>query len=287
MSQAYVRITKFLAECGECARRGAEEIIREGKVRVNGIVVKEMNVMVHPVDDNVQIGNRSIRMAEKGVMLLHKPRSVMSTLSDPEGRKSIADYLTKHYQSYFPVGRLDYDSSGLLILTNDGDLANRLMHPRYGFERTYEVRVKGEVNEKTLRRLLHGMKIDDDFVKALQVVVENTEEGQTELTIVVGEGKNRMVRKMFDGVGHPVVRLKRIQHGPVKLGTLTGGQLKKLSQSEYLALRKKVFAELDEGKKTTTILKPKAQPGRAGGFSKERANFSKTKKKNVRRRVRD
>jgi 23S rRNA pseudouridine2605 synthase len=273
-----IRITKFLAECGECARRGAEELIHEGKVRVNGIVVKEFNTMVVPGRDNVQVGNRSIRMAEKGVILLHKPRGVVSTLSDPEGRKSVADYLTKHHQSYFPVGRLDYDSSGLLILTNDGDLANRLMHPRYGFERTYEVRVRGEVTEKTLRRLLHGMKIDDDFVKAIDVTVENTEEGQTELVIIVGEGKNRMVRKMFDGVGHPVVRLKRIQHGPVKLGTLAGGQLKKLTQGEYLALRKKVFTELEEGKKPA--VKKAEAPVRA-------AKPKKTLKKNVRRRVRD
>ena len=276
-----VRITKFLAECGECARRAAEDLIRDGKVRVNGIVVKEFNTLVVAGRDNVQVGNRTVRMVEKGVMLLNKPRSVMSTLSDPEGRKSIIDYLTKQYQSYFPVGRLDYDSSGLLILTNDGDLANRLMHPRYGFERIYEVRVRGEVNEKTLRRLLHGMKLDDDFVKAQNVSIQSTEEGQTELLITVGEGKNRMVRKMFDGVGHPVVRLKRIQHGPVKLGNLVGGQLKKLTQSEYLALRKKVMSqEEDDGS-------PKKPSAPVIKDSLKNRKPLKTFKKNVKRRIRD
>ena len=273
------RITKYLAECGECARRGAEDLIREGKVRINGIVVKEMNAQVVPGRDNVQVGNRSVRPAEKGMMLFHKPRSVVCTLSDPEGRKCVADYLTKQYQTYFPVGRLDYDSSGLLILTNDGELANRLMHPRYGFERTYEVIVKGVVTEKELRRLLSGVKLEDGFVKAIRASIKNFDDGQTELLFVVGEGKNRMVRRMFDSVGHPVVKLKRIKHGPLSLGTITGGQLKKLTQTEFVKMRKLIFADQKKLAEDVKIAEVAAK--------KDRYQQQVLKKSKLKRRVRD
>lgn len=248
-----VRISKYLAECGECSRRSAEALITEGKVRVNGFQVKDLSTQVTPGKDHVQIGNRTVRAAEKGILLLHKPRGVVCTLSDPHGRKCIADYITKQYSSYFPVGRLDYDSSGLLVLTNDGDLANRLMHPRFGFEREYEVRVRGAVAEKTVRRLLHGMKLDDGFVKALKVRIEETKDNETTLLISVGEGKNRMVRRMMDSVGHPVVRLKRLRHGPLGLGSLVGGEIRKLTEKEYQILRAKLFSEESGKPKRPTI----------------------------------
>lgn len=238
-----IRISKYLSECGECSRRKAEELIAEGKVRINGYVVQDLSAEVEAGKDNVQVGSRSVRMVEKGVMLFHKPRGVVCTLSDPEGRRSVADYLTKHYISYFPVGRLDYDSSGLLVLTNDGDLANRLMHPRYGFDRVYEVRVRGEVSQRSVQRLLKGMKLEDGFVQARKVTIDGTEEGSTWLTIAVGEGKNRMVRRMFDSIGHPVMKLKRTQHGPLYLGKLQGGQLRKLTEREYEALKRRVFSD--------------------------------------------
>ncbi len=284
-NKSTVRITKYLAECGECARRGAEEIIKEGRVRINGIQVKEMNAQVTLGVDHVQVGNRTIRMPEKGVILFNKPRSVVCTLSDPEGRKSIADYLTKDQASYFPVGRLDYDSSGLLILTNDGDLANRLMHPKFGFERVYEVRVRGSVTDKTLRRLTNGLKIDEDsFVKAISVRVDSSEDNETSLTIVVGEGKNRMVRKMFDAVGHPVMRLKRIKHGPVTLGSLQGGQLRKLTQKEYQMLKDRIFNP-DKFSKNTKSSNPSAP--KYSRVENRKVSKKPRPKKNVRQRVRD
>lgn len=260
-----IRISKYLAECGECSRRKAEELITEGKVRVNGYVVQDLSTEVSPGIDNVQVGNRSVRPAEKGVVLFHKPRGVVSTLSDPEGRKSVADYLTKHFLSYFPIGRLDYDSSGLLVLTNDGDLANRLMHPRYGFDRVYEVRVRGEVTQRSIQRLMKGMKIDDDFVQARKVTIDSSEDGSTWLTIAVGEGKNRMVRKMFDSVGHPVMKLKRLQHGPLFLGRLQGGEMRKLTHNEYESLRRKVFSDKPQNsaKAAATSHKPMKLKGRA------------------------
>jgi 23S rRNA pseudouridine2605 synthase len=292
-----VRITKYLAEAGECARRGAEEIINEGKVRINGIIVKELNAQVVLGRDHVQVGNRTVKLPPKGVILLHKPRGVVSTLDDPEGRKSISDYLTKDQASYFPVGRLDYDSSGLLILTNDGDLANRLMHPKFGFERVYEVRVRGSVTEKTLRRLTTGLKIDDDsYVKAKSIIVTETLDNETSATITVGEGKNRMVRKMFDACGHPVMRLKRIKHGPISLGSLLGGQIRKLTETEYKNLRKKVFEEKDSktsnlGQAKTTKLTDKKSFGgdsRKYSFANKKNKVKKrTHKPGARKRIRD
>lgn len=268
-----IRITKFLSECGECSRRKAEELIHEGKVKINGIVVKDLSAKVIPGTDRVQVGSRTVRVPEKGVILFHKPRGVVATLSDPEGRKCLTDFLTKHYASYVPVGRLDYDSSGLLILTNDGDLANRLMHPKYGFDRIYEVRVRGSVTHKTCERLQRGVKLEDGVVFAKQIVIVSSEEGSTRLKIAVGEGKNRMVRRMFDSVGHPVMRLKRIQHGPLSLGGIQGGEIRKLSQKEYEVLRRRVFDDKKKGKPTTPQLYVQPQ--------------KKNRNKTTRRRVRD
>lgn len=236
-----IRISKFLSEAGESSRRKAETLIREGRVRVNGIVVKEFNKLVVPGRDHVQVGNKSIKLQEKGVILLNKPRGVVSTMSDPEGRNTVAKYLTERYRSYFPVGRLDYDSSGLLILTNDGDLAQRLMHPRFGIERTYEVKVRGSVSEKGAERLKKGVRLEDGVAFAKRIVIRGTEEGTTLLEIVVTQGRNRIVRRMFDAIGHPVMKLKRTKHGPITLGKLPGGQIKKLTQKEYERLRELVL----------------------------------------------
>lgn len=278
-----VRISKFLAECGFGARRKSEEIVLSGKVMVNGQVIKDLARMIDPESDRVQVRGKFINQIEKGVLLLNKPRGVVSTLSDPQHRRTIVEYLTKHYSNYFPVGRLDYDSSGLVILTNDGDLANMLLHPRYGCERIYEVRVKGSVNVKTLERLKRGVKItevpyvpknfkeepeevevkpkkiykSEEFKNLLPSPVSaprppkqravrgaakivSSDEGNTWLHISVDEGKNRMVRRMFEQVGHPVIKLKRIQHGPIKLGNLSVGQVRKLTFEEYKKLKKSV-----------------------------------------------
>lgn len=241
--QEGIRLNRYLAECGECSRRKADDLILAGKVKVNGIIIRDLSCKVDSKKDRVQIGPRTIHPPHKGIALFNKPRSVVSTLEDPQGRKCVGDFLTKHFKSYFPVGRLDYESSGLLILTNDGELANRLLHPKFGFDRVYEVRVRGSIRDKEMKRLERGLKLNDGFVKAKRVQITDSREGFTSLTVIVSEGKNRLVRRMFDAVGHPVVRLKRVQHGPIRLGNLQGGEIRRLSERDYRAIARVIFKE--------------------------------------------
>jgi 23S rRNA pseudouridine2605 synthase len=177
---------------------------------------------------------------EKGILLLYKPRAVVTTLSDPEGRRTIADWLTKNYKSYFPVGRLDYDSSGLVILTNDGELAQRLMHPRYELPRVYKAKVEGIVSEETVAKFPQGIRLDDGMAKGFAKIL-SAEGKYTWLEIEVREGRNHLVRRMCDKVGHHVDTLVRISHGPFKLHRMKPGEVNKLSEREYLYFRRKVM----------------------------------------------
>ena len=167
-----VRLQKFLAECGVGSRRKMEEFIREGRVRVNGNVVTTLGRQIDPQADSVEVNRKKVRALEKGVMLLNKPRGVVSTLSDPEGRRTVGDFLSKKYVSYFPVGRLDWDSTGLMLLTNDGELAERLMHPRYEFQRVYHARVEGSVSVATLLKLQRGIRLSGSVVKASSSILK-------------------------------------------------------------------------------------------------------------------
>jgi 23S rRNA pseudouridine2605 synthase len=236
-----VRLQKFLAECGIGSRRKMERFIIEGRVRVNGNVVTKLGSKVDPDVDRIEVNRRPVHAAPKGVVLFNKPRGVVSTLSDPEGRPSVADYLTKHYQSYFPVGRLDWDSNGLMVLTNDGELAEVLMHPRYGLERVYQVRVEGAVPEQQLQKIEQGVKLSDGVVRAVASIMRNDEKS-TWVEVRIHEGRNRVVRRIFDKLGFPVMKLKRVVYGPFKLGSLQGGQLRPLTHKEYEQARRKVFA---------------------------------------------
>jgi len=237
---ADVRLQKFLAECGIGSRRTMEQFITEGRVRVNGQVVTKLGSKIDPDTDKVEVNRRRVQVAAKGIMLLHKPRGVVSTLSDPEGRRSVADFLTKHYRSYFPVGRLDWDSTGLMVLTNDGEIAERLMHPRYGFERVYHARVEGSVSEELLAKMQRGVRLADGPVQASGMILRNDEKS-TWVEVKIHEGRNRIVRRMFDKLGHPVMKLKRVVYGPFKLGNLQAGQVRVLTRKEYDEVRRKVL----------------------------------------------
>ncbi len=236
-----IRLQKFLAECGVGSRRKMEESIREGRVRVNGMVVTTLGKQIDPTHDSVEFNRRKVRPLEKGLMLLNKPRGVVSTLSDPEGRRTVGDFLTKKQYSYFPVGRLDWDSTGLMLLTNDGELAERLMHPRYGFERVYHARVEGSVSVSTLTKLQRGIRLSGVVVKAAGAILKS-DSNSTWIEVTIAEGRNRVVRRIFEKLGHPVIKLKRIVYGPLKLGKLQVGQVRTLTQSEYENVRKKVFS---------------------------------------------
>lgn len=235
-----VRLQKFLAECGVGSRRKMEQFIIEGRVRINGKVVTELGRKINPDIDKVEVNRRPVHAAPKGIMLLNKPRGVVSTLSDPEGRRSVADYLTKHYSSYFPVGRLDWDSTGLMVLTNDGEIAERLMHPRYGFERVYHARVEGAVSAELLGKLDRGIRLSDGLVKANATILRN-DDSSTWIEVKINEGRNRVVRRIFDKLGHPVMKLKRIVYGPFKLGRLQVGQVRVLTRKDYEQARVKIL----------------------------------------------
>jgi 23S rRNA pseudouridine2605 synthase len=253
-----VRLQKFLAECGVGSRRKMEQFITEGRVRVNGQVVTELGRKIDPENDKVEVNRRAVHAAPKGIMLLNKPRGVVSTLSDPEGRRSVAHFLTKHYSSYFPVGRLDWDSTGLMVLTNDGEVAERLMHPRYGFERVYHARVEGSVSLEVLQKLERGIRLSDGVVKASASILKN-DENSTWVEVRIHEGRNRVVRRLFDKLGHPVMKLKRIVYGPFKLGRLQVGQVRVLNRSEYEEARSKVL-RAKQGAEPEKAAEPTARP---------------------------
>lgn len=260
---AEVRLQKFLAECGVGSRRKMERFIIEGRVQINGKVCTELGTKIDPDVDRVEVNRRPVHAAPKGIMLLNKPRGVVSTLSDPEGRRTVAHFLTKHYQSYFPVGRLDWDSTGLMILTNDGEIAERLMHPRFGFERVYQARVEGSVEEELLQKIQKGVRLSDGMVKASAMVIKN-DENSTWLEVRIREGRNRVVRRLFDKLGHPVMKLKRTVYGPFRIGNLQVGQVRVLTMKEYEQARRKVLhqEEGEQGEVSSEV--PRRAPERTG-----------------------
>lgn len=239
-SDGKIRLQKFLSECGVASRRHAEELILEGKVEVNNKLVTELGTKVDPVRDQVRVKRRIVKPPPRGILLLNKPRGVVSTLSDPEGRPTVADFLTKHYRSYFPVGRLDWDSSGLMILTNDGEMADRLMHPRFGFERTYQVRVEGAVSSRAIEKIEAGVRLQDGMARGRARILRG-DESSTWVEITVAEGRNRIVRRLMDKLRHPVMKLKRVQYGPFKLGNLQTGEIRKLTEKEYRSYRERIM----------------------------------------------
>ncbi len=274
-----VRLQKFLAECGVGSRRKMEQFIKEGRVRINGQVCTELGRKIDPNTDKIEVNRRPVRAAPKGVMVLNKPRGVVSTLSDPEGRPTVAQFLTKHYGSYFPVGRLDWDSTGLMILTNDGEMAERLMHPRFGFERVYEARVEGAVSSVVLDKLSQGVRLSDGMVYA-EASVLRSDESSTWVQISIKEGRNRVVRRVFEKLGHPVMKLKRTVYGPFKIGRLQVGQVRALTLKEYIQVRRKVMTFKPEEAQVETS---SARPARVAKGRPVRKDDERSKERPVRK----
>jgi pseudouridine synthase len=196
-----------------------------------------MGCLVEPGNDEVHVGRKLVRPQEKGVMLLNKPVGLISTMSDPEGRPCLAHYITKKYSSYAPVGRLDGESSGLVIFTNDGELAEWLLHPRYQVPRVYEVVVRGLLPIDLPDRLLEGILLDDGKASG-ELELLGSRAGTSRARIVVYEGRNRLVRRMFAAVSYPVLELHRIQHGPFHLGKLRSGERFHIPLKRYKELRR-------------------------------------------------
>jgi 23S rRNA pseudouridine2605 synthase len=234
------RLQKILARAGVASRRASEELIRAGRVTVNSRVVRELGTKADAVADDVRLDGERLRAQRLRYLLLHKPVGVVTTLDDPERRTTVLDLLPAALDRVYPVGRLDYQSSGLLLLTNDGELAARLLHPRYRIPRTYRVKILGRLTTEALARLRRGVKIEGGMTGAAQVEVERQLEGKTWLRITIREGRRREVRRMFEALGTRVDRLMRIRFGPIELGRLRPGEWRPLEASEVEALRSAV-----------------------------------------------
>ncbi len=232
-----VRLQKFMASCGVASRRKCEEWIAEGRVRVDGVVASEPGTTIDPNTQRVEVDGRVIRPARFRYLLYHKPRGVLSALSDPSGRGTLGDVLPPELGRVYHVGRLDQDSEGLLLLTNDGDFAMRLTHPRYEVEKTYQVWCDGDPTPADLKRMEQG--IDDAGERLRARSVEKIASGHYQ--VVLTEGKKREIRRLFAACGCPVTRLLRTAVGPVKLGALSTGRFRDLTEAEVAALRGKNF----------------------------------------------
>ena len=232
-----VRLQKVLAAAGVASRRASEIMIDEGRVEVNGKIVTEQGRRVNPDRDQIRVdGSRIPPLRRHMYLVLNKPRGVISTMDDPEGRTTLADYLPRTKERLFHVGRLDTETEGLIILTNDGEFAHRLAHPSYEVRKSYHVQVAGVMDNRTLKRLEKGVTLDDGPVKPDKVKLISRGQDRTLLQVSLHEGRNRIVRRMMDAVGHPVDRLARTAIGPVRLGNLPVGETRELSRDELGAL---------------------------------------------------
>jgi 23S rRNA pseudouridine2605 synthase len=242
------RLAKFLAESGVTSRRRAEELITSGAVKVNGVTVVELYVKVHPTRDVITLNDERIRPRAKLYLVLYKPRGYMSDLKDPRGRKLARD-LIKVKGRIFPVGRLDYDSEGLMVFTNDGELAHSVMHPRFGVTKEYVVKFRGILSESEMELIMRGAMIDGVRYKVADVSFGwISKSGDGWYRVVAEEGRNRLIRRLGEFINHPVLRLKRIRIGPVMLGDLMPGEYRVLGRKEIEKL-KAGFAEVERRKK--------------------------------------
>jgi 23S rRNA pseudouridine2605 synthase len=233
-----MRLQKYIATCGIASRRGAEELIRAGKVTLNGQVVREMGVIIDPEYDRVAVEGRLLSQAEPFVyFMMNKPVGVLSTAKDDRGRRTVVDLLDTIQERVYPVGRLDYDSSGLLLLTNDGELALRLIHPRYQVKKAYRVEVAGYPTAADIQRLAQGVMLDDGPTLPARVERCGSNEGGATLLFELQEGRNRQIRRMCAALGYPVTSLCRISMGPLSLGRLKPGQWRELTKTELSDLR--------------------------------------------------
>jgi 23S rRNA pseudouridine2605 synthase len=234
------RIQKILAKAGISSRREAERMVLEGRVTVNGKRVDALGLKADLSTDHIKVdGKRLTRFEPTVTLLLNKPRGYLSTVEDPEGRPTVMDLLKDVKWRVYPVGRLDVDAEGLLIITNDGELANLLSHPRFSIPRTYLVKLKGIPEEKGLSRLKKGIMLEDGKARVLSFRILHGTEKNSWMEVVVGEGRNHLVKRMFAALHHPVLKLKRTEFGPIRLGSLPAGQFRYLTPEEIAKIKRR------------------------------------------------
>jgi 23S rRNA pseudouridine2605 synthase len=233
-----VRLNRYLAACGVCSRRAADAFIVAGRVRVDGRIVRELGRQVSD-GARVEFDHVAIQPPRgKTYLVLHKPFGVVTTMRDPQGRPTVRDLLPRGAPRVVPVGRLDYDTSGVLLLTDDGDLANHLLHPRYGVEKTYRALIDGRLTEGDRHALRCGMDLGDCRTQPARIRVLQARGDRSLVELTVREGKRRQVRRMFAALGHCVRRLERVRFGPILLDELEPGKTRSLSKRELESLRR-------------------------------------------------
>ena len=232
-----MRLQKYLAGCGAASRRKCEEFITAGRVTVNGAVVTELGTQVEEGDAVTLDGKPMLPEEKKYYILYHKPMGEVCTASDPQGRATVLDRFRDCPVRLFPVGRLDFDSEGLLLLTNDGEMMQRMLHPSREVDKTYLARVDGDVSLEAIRRLRAGILLDERMTAPADVRVIRRTGVETVALVTIHEGRNRQVRRMFDAVGHTVLLLRRVKFGPLEMGELKRGQWRELTEEELARLR--------------------------------------------------
>jgi len=231
--EGMIRLQKLLAQSGVASRRKCEELMLEGHVEVDGEVVTRLGTKVDPRTAVIRVdGKRLPPMSPHVYLVLNKPRGVVSTMSDPEGRRTLSDFVADRPERLFHVGRLDTDTEGLILLTNDGDFAHRMAHPSYEMDKTYVAEVAGQLAKPTVRKVLDGVTLEDGPVEVSSFKVVSSHGGKSIVELVIHEGRNRIVRRLLDAVGHPVKRLTRTAIGPVRLSGLRKGELRDLTRDE-------------------------------------------------------
>jgi len=256
-AETSVRLQKALAAAGVASRRACEDLIVQGQVKINGKLVTELARRVDPTSDFVTVRGVPVQFDTSRVYLaLNKPAGIISTMSDEEGRPDLSQFVVD-FDRVFNIGRLDAETTGLILLTNDGDLANKLAHPSFGVEKTYVARIAGDVTPATMQKLLDGFELEDGFIKADRARIIDVKRGEALVEIILHSGRNRIVRRMLDHVGHPVLGLVRKQFGPIYLSTLKSGHVRNLSKIEVGSLLKAA-----QGKEDRAPRPPKGHVGK-------------------------
>ena len=278
-----IRLQKLIASTGLSSRRKAETLIAAGRVTVNGKVVTELGTKVDPERDHVKVDGKHLTAAQPFVyLMLNKPKNVMSTLDDPGGRTTVKDFLRGVSVRVFPVGRLDFDSEGLMLLTNHGDLAQALLHPRYHVPKTYLIKVKGILTDEEIARLERGVRLDDGMTGPAFVKKVKKAEQNSWLELTIREGRKHQVKRMLEAIGHVVIKLVRVRMGPLSLGNLEPGEFRFLTDREANALRELVEERREAVERGTgQVARPKRPVRQAGWAKPEKAKKFSSKKVRV------
>lgn len=227
-----IRLQKYLADAGVASRRKSEALIQEGRIAIDGEVVRLLGVKIEPGVNEITLDGRPVRVGKRLYLALNKPRKVLSSVKSQDGKPTVLELMPRHMERLYPVGRLDYDSEGLLFLTNDGEFSLRVTHPRYRVQKHYEVVIEGKANKLTETALTKGVRSRGDLLRADSAVLTGANRSRSYFKLVLSEGKNREIRRMFKELGHRVESLVRVQIGSVKIGELPLGRYRRLTAPE-------------------------------------------------------